>query len=103
VLPDYMTMGAIGMADVGEMEMPVPANSIAMRAARGKHDVITMGGMFTVLKVRDRLRSYEDPGWYENPPGTLAAAAPMAELARDGIDVEHPQKVEDDPTRKLGT
>ena len=34
-----------------------------------------MGGMFTVLKVRDGIRSYEDPGWYENPPGTLAVAA----------------------------
>ena len=34
-----------------------------------------MGGMFTILKVRENLRSYdEDPGWYEHPPGTLASA-----------------------------
>jgi manganese oxidase len=32
-----------------------------------------MGGMFTMLKVRDRLGSYDvDPGWYEHPKGTVA-------------------------------
>jgi hypothetical protein len=31
-----------------------------------------MGGMFTVLKVRDNLESYDDPGWYAAPPGTIA-------------------------------
>jgi hypothetical protein len=32
-----------------------------------------MGGMFTVMKVRDSLGSYdEDPGWYRHPPGTVA-------------------------------
>jgi hypothetical protein len=33
-----------------------------------------MGGMFTVVKVRDDLArgSYADPGWYANPRGTVA-------------------------------
>jgi hypothetical protein len=31
-----------------------------------------MGGMFTVLKVRDDITSYDDPGWYEAPQGTVA-------------------------------
>jgi hypothetical protein len=31
-----------------------------------------MGGMFTVLKVRDGITSYEDPGHYEPPAGTRA-------------------------------
>jgi hypothetical protein len=31
-----------------------------------------MGGMFTILKVRDGITSYEDPGWYKHPAGTLA-------------------------------
>ena len=31
-----------------------------------------MGGMFTKLKVRDHLRGYSDPGWYEQPYGTRA-------------------------------
>ncbi|MCP3164934.1 multicopper oxidase family protein [Myxococcus qinghaiensis] len=92
LLPGYMTMGQTGMGDMVEMGMPVPANSIPMSGARGKHDVITMGGMFTVLKVRERLDGDGDPGWYDNPPGTLAVAANTEELRQDGIDVNAPPK-----------
>ncbi len=94
LLPGYMTMGQDGMGDMAQPHMAVPPNSIPMLGGRGKHDVITMGGMFTVLKVRDRLTSYKDPGWYENPPGTLANVADAAELKRDGIDVERPPAAE---------
>ena len=90
LLPGYMTMGQTGMADMAEMGMAVPKNSIPMVGGQGKHDYITMGGMFTVLKVRDKLQSYNDPGWYDNPPGTLALAASEEELRRDGIDVKGP-------------
>jgi hypothetical protein len=33
-----------------------------------------MGGMFTVLKVRDGQKpgDYSDPGWYKHPAGTVA-------------------------------
>ena len=44
-----------------------------MLGAPGKRDYIDMGGMFTIFKVRENLTSYDDPGWYENPPGTLAS------------------------------
>ena len=54
-----------------------------------------MGGMFTILKTRDGIRSYKDPGWYENPRGTLAVAAEPADMRRDGIDVERPPAGED--------
>jgi hypothetical protein len=30
-----------------------------------------------------RLQIYDDPGWYENPPGTLASLANNDELQRD--------------------
>jgi len=30
-----------------------------------------MGGMFTVLKVRAGITSYEDPGWYKYPAGSV--------------------------------
>jgi hypothetical protein len=91
LLPGYMTMGQTGMAEMGDMGMPVPKNSIPMVGGPGKHDYITMGGMFTVMKVRDRLSSYDDPGWYENPPGTLASKATEESLKRDGIDPsKHP-------------
>jgi FtsP/CotA-like multicopper oxidase with cupredoxin domain len=87
-LPGYMTMGQSGMAGMGLMKMPVPDNSKPMSGLPGKHDFIDMGGMFTVLKVRDTLASYADPGWYENPSGTLAGPASAADLAADGIVVE---------------
>ena len=91
VLPDYMTMGQDGMGDMAEMGMRVPENSIPMVGGPGKHDYITMGGMFTVLKVRDGIASYEDPGWYENPPGTQAyewtGDMPEAKRASDASTV----------------
>jgi len=83
LIPGYMQMGEDGMAGMGEMGMPVPRNSIPMLGAPGKHGYIDMGGMFTILKVRDNLTTYDDPGWYENPPGTLAALATNDELQRD--------------------
>jgi hypothetical protein len=60
-----------------------------MKGATGPFgDYISMGGLFTILKVRDQLKSYdEDPGWYQHPAGTVALKATDADLARDGIDV----------------
>jgi hypothetical protein len=78
-----MSMGESGMAEMGEMGMPVPRNSIPMVGMEGKHDYIDMGGLFTIVKVRENLTSYDDPGWYENPPGTLASLASNDELQRD--------------------
>ena len=83
ILNGYVTMGESGMADMGEMGMQVPRNSIPMVGAPGKHGYIDMGGMFTIVKVRENLTSYDDPGWYENPPGTLATLASNEELQRD--------------------
>ena len=51
--------------------------------------------MTTVLKVRDRLKSYDDPGPYQAPSATLASIAASADLKRDGIDVAHPPKAQD--------
>jgi manganese oxidase len=91
VVPDYMTMGENGMGEHPkhvEAGLPVPKNSIPMKGLAGPHDYITMGGMFTILKVREDLKSYsKDPGWYENPPGTQSVPATPEELARDGIKV----------------
>jgi hypothetical protein len=94
LLPAYMTHGHTGM-DMGKMAevMPYPRNTISMKGATGPFgDYISMGGLFTIVKVRDRLTSYEgDPGWYQHPPGTVAATATATELARDGIDVGAPR------------
>ena len=87
LLPGYMTMGQDGMDDMGDMGMAIPPNSIPMLASKGPHDNISMGGMFTILKVRENLASYEDPGWYKAPAGTQADLASRDDLRRDGISV----------------
>lgn len=89
LLPGYMTMGANGMGDMGQhaQHMDMPENSIPMMGTQGLHDYIGMGGMFTVFKVRDDIETYDDPGWYKPPEGTLVGPATSDELARDGINV----------------
>jgi hypothetical protein len=87
LVPDYMVMGERGMADMGEMEMPLPDNTLPMMTGTGPYGPIEMGGMFTVVKVREGLAKgdFKDPGWYKQPPGTVAyewnGAAPVAQRA----------------------
>lgn len=87
VLPAYMTMGQSGMGDMGAMGMSVPRNSIPMLGTHGPKGYIDMGGMFTILKVRERVRGQEDPGWYQDEAGTVARAATVDELRRDGVQL----------------
>jgi hypothetical protein len=49
-----------------------PRNTTPMMGGRGPYGSMEMGGMFTTLKVRDQLASYDDPGWYRAPAGTVA-------------------------------
>jgi FtsP/CotA-like multicopper oxidase with cupredoxin domain len=87
LIPDYMTMGQTGMEPMMGMEMP--KNTITMMAVNGQFKVpIDMGGMANVLKVRPDITSYEDPGWYLNPEGTVAHLATAEDLARDDINVQ---------------
>jgi FtsP/CotA-like multicopper oxidase with cupredoxin domain len=86
LLPGYMTMGHDGMAAMGEMGMAAPGNSIPMASSKGPFGGITMGGMFTLVKVREKLASYDDPGWYEYPKGSVASAATAEEMKRDGVE-----------------
>lgn len=89
LLPGYMTMGQDGMGEMGDMGMGVPKNSIPMSGGTGPFGTITMGGMFTILKVRESLASPDaDPGWFTNPAGTIAGLASSADLKRDGLDVK---------------
>jgi hypothetical protein len=74
LVPDYMAMGEGGMAEMGAMQMPLPANTLPMMSGEGPFGPIEMGGMFAVLKVRAGLgrNDYRDPGWYRHPRGTVA-------------------------------
>ena len=74
LVPDYMVMGERGMADMGEMEMPLPDNTLPMMTGTGPYGPVEMGGMFTTLKVRKTQKpgDYRDPGWFQQPAGTQA-------------------------------
>ena len=74
LVPDYMVMGERGMADMTEMTMPLPDNTIPMMTGDGPYGSVEMGGMFSILKVRadQAPGDYTDPGWFKNPVGKQA-------------------------------
>jgi FtsP/CotA-like multicopper oxidase with cupredoxin domain len=78
LLPGYMHMGRDGMAEhqdhVDAGHMKGPENTLPMMSGQGPFGNLEMGGMFTVIKVRDDLApgDFRDPGWYRNPPGSVA-------------------------------
>jgi FtsP/CotA-like multicopper oxidase with cupredoxin domain len=74
LVPEYMPMGSAGMAEMGAMEMPMPENTLPMMTGYGQFGPMEMGGMFSVVKVREGLGrdDYGDPGPYRNPEGTVA-------------------------------
>jgi hypothetical protein len=57
-----------------------------MMTGTGPFGPIEMGGMFTVMKIREGLAhdDYSDPGLYKHPAGTVAyeVDAPAPEPAR---------------------
>lgn len=77
-LPGYMAMGEHGMSEHGvhlAAGMPGPENTLPMMIGTGPYGPLEMGGMFTVLKVRDDLAAddYRDPGWYAAAPDEVAS------------------------------
>ncbi|MFU8814870.1 MAG: multicopper oxidase family protein [Pseudomonadales bacterium] len=99
LVPGYMTMGHRGMGEHGqhvEHGMPVPENSIPMVGGEGPFGYVSMGGMATILKVRDHITRYDDPGWYRHPQGTVAERVGAAALARDGIAAPPPVEMPPD-------
>ena len=78
LLPGFMAMGENGMAEhqnhtqMGHMRGP--ENTLAMMMGVGPYGNLEMGGMFTVVKVRDDLArgDYADPGWYPSPKAEIA-------------------------------
>ncbi|HEY7297468.1 MAG TPA: copper oxidase [Xanthobacteraceae bacterium] len=74
LVPDYHPMGSAGMAEMGSMEMAMPDNTLPMMTGFGQFGPIEMGGMFTVMKIREDLapNDYRDPGPYKYPEGSVA-------------------------------
>jgi FtsP/CotA-like multicopper oxidase with cupredoxin domain len=80
LVPGYMEMGSTGMSEhaAHAEHMDGVRNTLPMMTGTGPFGSIEMGGMFTVLKVREGITGYADPGWYRHPEGTIAyrVAAP---------------------------
>ncbi|WP_100962066.1 copper oxidase [Bosea sp. FBZP-16] len=72
--PGYMPMGSNGMGEMGSMEMELPKNTLPMMTGYSQFGPVEMGGMFSVVKVREGLAKtdYADPGHYKHPEGTVA-------------------------------
>lgn len=69
-LPGYMAMGQSSMGNM--MDMGRPKNTLPMMTGTGPFGPVEMGGMVIILKVRDGITDYANPGWYQHPPGTTA-------------------------------
>ena len=85
VLPSFVDMGEAVRQDAEADDDTLPKNSTPMFGGSAGFGYVTMGGMVTVLKVRDGITSYDDPGWYEHPEGTVADVATAADMKRDGV------------------
>jgi manganese oxidase len=74
LVPGTMVMGNTGMGEHADHQgmMAMPRNSIPMLGGQGPYGPIDMGGMFTIVKVRDDIDYSRDPGWYKQPKGTSA-------------------------------
>lgn len=90
LIPGYMTMGTAGMRDMTKTGMPLPENSIPMLGYTGQFGQTVMGSMANILKVRENIENYEDPGPYAFPEGTVSRQATAEELEADGITVDLP-------------
>ena len=103
----YMPMGQTGGADMAEMEMPLPDNTLPMMTGFGQFGPIEMGGMFTVVKVREGLdaKDYKDPGWYKHPEGTVAyewKGEPQKATAAPAVQDAAPTAVEVNVVKPTG-
>lgn len=88
LVPGYMTMGTTGMHDMTESGMPIPPNSIPMLGFDGQFGKTVLGGMANILRVRENIETYEDPGPYQFPEGTVASPATEEQLERNGIKIK---------------
>ena len=76
LIPGYMPMGEHGMSehqmhiDMGHMQGP--ENTLPMMGGMGPFGSMEMGGMFTLIKVRDEGDELDPDGWFSIPEGTQA-------------------------------
>jgi len=96
LIPGYVSMGQTGMG--GMSHSGGISNYAGMGGGDGPFGRVEMSGMFTLLKVRAGLTSFEDPGWYQHPEGTVASPVPgSAPAAGPYTCPMHPTVMSDTP------
>ncbi|NGX27710.1 MAG: hypothetical protein K940chlam6_01648, partial [Chlamydiae bacterium] len=55
----------------------------------GQFGQTVLGGMANILRVREGITTYEDPGPYHFPKETLAEPVTKKELKKNGIKIEN--------------
>lgn len=78
LVPEYESMGEDG-------DGVIPDNTLPMTGGRGPHGFITMGGMFTILKVRPPQADLSIDDWAGIDPARQARPAEPDELRSDGV------------------
>jgi hypothetical protein len=97
-----MGMGQHGMEEMTEMHMEGPENTLPMMTSDdGPFGSTGMGGMFTILKVRQTQKELEEGGWFKHPPGTVAVSIHPKTAPQEG-SVQytcpmHPEIIQDQP------
>jgi hypothetical protein len=82
---------------MAEMEMPLPDNTLPMMTGTGQFGTMGLGGMVSVVMVREGLAAneYKNPGWYKHPAGSVAYRI-------DRQDSSPPRQSENATTPKQG-
>ncbi|HEY0591977.1 MAG TPA: copper oxidase [Thermoanaerobaculia bacterium] len=91
LIPGTMIMGASGMGDMMRHMTPdrIPRNTVPMLGLEGPFGPIEMGGMMTVIKVRDSIPADLQNDWYRHPPGTVAWPVPEMSTTPAQTPAEH--------------
>ncbi len=84
-VPEFMAAGQMAAEKDTHEQDVMPRNSIAMLGGSGAFGYITMGGMFSMLKVRETLSPGDDAGWYAGPKESQADLASPEQMRADGI------------------
>ena len=82
--PHFMAMGSRGMGPMGSMHMEGPKNAVSTKGSPLQYGSTIMGGMATVLKVRNADESMA--GWYRFSKTMQAHKVSSEDLRRDGIE-----------------
>ena len=76
LLPGYMTMGDTGMGEMADMRHAGPEEQHRRCSApRARSRPSTWAACSRSSRCATTSTSYDDPGWYEHPAGTVASVA----------------------------